>query len=82
VHEDVDVTCAGIPEAAPNGGLAGSAIGAAAAGYAHCQHWQIVIPANALELGLRASLAIGAIAGLYPAVRAARLTATRVLRTT
>ena len=64
------------------GGLAGTAIGAAAtASYALTQHWQVQIPALALYGGIGAALTIGAIAGLYPATRAARLSPTEALRT-
>jgi putative ABC transport system permease protein len=64
------------------GGLAGTAIGAAATAiYATTQHWQVLIPPEALYGGITAALAIGAIAGLYPATRAARLSPTEALRT-
>jgi putative ABC transport system permease protein len=65
------------------GGLAGTTLGAAAtAVYAASQHWQVEIPAVALYGGIGAALVIGAIAGLYPAMRAARLSPTEALRTT
>jgi putative ABC transport system permease protein len=65
------------------GGLTGTVIGAAATViYARTQHWQILIPPQALYGGIGAALAIGAIAGLYPAMRAARLSPTEALRTT
>jgi putative ABC transport system permease protein len=41
----------------------------------------VVVPAPALAGGVLAALAIGAGAGLYPALRAARLAPTDALRT-
>src|SRR4051812_42361540 len=62
------------------GGLAGCALGIlVTVGYAHYKHWEAVIPATALPLGLAGTLLIGTIAGLYPAARAARLSPTQAL---
>jgi putative ABC transport system permease protein len=64
------------------GGLGGTIIGiTATAIYALTQHWHVLIPPEALYGGPGAALAIGAIAGLYPATRAARLSPTQALRT-
>lgn len=64
------------------GGIAGTAIGTlATAVYALGQHWAVQIPGIALYGGVGAAIAIGAIAGLYPSMRAARLSPTEALRT-
>ena len=62
------------------GGIAGIAAGAAAtAVYAHAKGWATVIPALAWAGGLAAALLIGAVAGLVPALRAARVSPTEAL---
>jgi len=62
------------------GGLAGVAIGlAVVAVYATYQGWPIVVPATAIGGGVAASVVIGAVAGLYPAMRAGRLPPTEAL---
>lgn len=64
------------------GGAAGIGAGiAATAIYASTKGWAIVIPASAWAGGLGAAILIGAIAGLLPALRAARMSPTEALRT-
>jgi putative ABC transport system permease protein len=62
------------------GGVAGVAMGViSTAVYAHTKGWAVVIPPDAWAGGLGAALLIGAIAGLLPAIRAARLSPTQAL---
>jgi putative ABC transport system permease protein len=65
------------------GGAGGVVLGAlVTAGYALRQHWQVVVPLTGVAGGVGVALLLGALAGLYPAVRAARLAPTDALRTT
>jgi putative ABC transport system permease protein len=67
---------------AATGGIAGALLGSAVTvAYGVAEDQQIVIPPAALTGGIAAALAIGAIAGLYPALRATRLSPTEALRT-
>ncbi len=62
------------------GGAVGVVLGAVStAVYAHTKHWTTVIPTEAWAGGIAASLIIGAVAGLIPAIRAARLSPTEAL---
>jgi putative ABC transport system permease protein len=62
------------------GGVGGVLLGIlVTAGYALSQSWPTVVPAWVLAGGVGATLVIGALAGLYPAVRASRLSPTEAL---
>jgi len=64
------------------GGATGITLGALATViYAATKNWSVVVPPTAVAGGLGAALAVGAIAGLLPAIRAASLSPTEALRT-
>jgi putative ABC transport system permease protein len=63
------------------GGLAGTLLGAAVTyGYATSEGWTSSMPLVALAGGVLVALAAGGVAGLYPALRAARLSPSEALR--
>ena len=64
------------------GGLAGVAIGiGVTTTMAYARHWAVLVPGTAVWGGLGVAVIVGAVAGLYPALRAARLSPTDALRT-
>lgn len=64
------------------GGVGGVVLGiAVTSGYAFSQEWPTVVPPWVMGGGIGATLVIGGFAGLYPALRAARLAPTEALAT-
>jgi putative ABC transport system permease protein len=64
------------------GGTAGVALGALSTTvYAHVKGWETVVPTEAWAGGIVAAILIGAVAGLLPALRAARMSPTEALWT-
>ncbi|MCG5219598.1 ABC transporter permease [Streptosporangium sp. KLBMP 9127] len=64
------------------GGVAGAVLGGlATVAYAVSRGWPAVVPPWAIGGAICATLLIGAVAGLYPAMRAARLSPTEALAT-
>jgi putative ABC transport system permease protein len=62
------------------GGAGGVLLGIAVTGaYAATRRWPLVVPVWASVGGLATTLVIGALAGVYPAARAARLSPTEAL---
>jgi putative ABC transport system permease protein len=62
------------------GGAAGVGLGTAATAlYAHSKQWSVVIPPLAWAGGLASAILIGTLAGLLPAMRAARMSPTQAL---
>lgn len=65
------------------GGVLGVGLGAGAtAWYAHRQGWQVDVPLDVLAAAVAVALALGVVAGLYPAARAARLDPATAVRPT
>ncbi len=65
------------------GGLLGVVVGVVVSvGYATLQGWIVVIPIAAPAIGIVSALVVGALAGLYPSLRAARISPTEALRGT
>jgi putative ABC transport system permease protein len=63
------------------GGTAGVLTGAAVtSGLSQARHWSVIIPGYAVWGGLAGAVVLGAAAGLYPAIRAARLSPAEALR--
>ncbi|SCK34450.1 putative ABC transport system permease protein [Streptomyces sp. AmelKG-E11A] len=62
------------------GGIAGTVLGTLiTGGYAVLREWPVVVPPWASAAGTGSTLLIGALAGLYPAIRASRLAPTDAL---
>ena len=63
------------------GGVAGAVLGGfSTTVYAAARHWDAVVPVPVLLAAVAVALLVGGVAGLYPALRAARLVPAKALR--
>jgi putative ABC transport system permease protein len=63
------------------GGVAGASLGSiATAAFAASRHWHAVVSLPSLAAAVGLALAVGALAGIYPAIRAAQLPPAEALR--
>jgi putative ABC transport system permease protein len=63
------------------GGVAGASLGSiATAAFAATRHWHAVVSLPSLAAAVGLALAVGALAGIYPAIRAAQLPPAEALR--
>jgi putative ABC transport system permease protein len=63
------------------GGVVGAAVGfGAIAVFARTNGWPIAVPPTVFAAGIGATILIGAVAGLYPAIRASRTPPTAALK--
>ncbi|MEV4706348.1 ABC transporter permease [Actinoplanes sp. NPDC049316] len=64
------------------GGLAGTALGLlGTAAYAAYHGWPVIVPVTAAVAGVAGAVVVGILAGVYPSIRASRLTPTEALAT-
>ena len=69
-------------EASPPARIGGAILGGfAVTVFAAVRHWDAMVPVPALLLAVGSALAVGAAAGIYPALKAARLAPAEGLRT-
>jgi putative ABC transport system permease protein len=62
------------------GGIAGTALGVGGTAlYAAFQGWPVVVPMSSALTGLGGAVLVGVVAGVYPSIRASRLTPTEAL---
>ncbi|MFI5492332.1 ABC transporter permease [Actinoplanes sp. NPDC051859] len=62
------------------GGVAGTVLGVlATVAYAAYHEWPVVVPMQAVLAGVGGAVVVGVVAGVYPSVRASRLTPTQAL---
>ena len=68
---------------AGTGGVVGAFLGTAFAWlYAQAQGWPLILPLTGIAAGIASSLAVGVLAGIYPARQAARVSPTEALHAT